>query len=92
MGEIISFFGREGESLNKKMAGSREMQAFWRTLTQSCLLRSHLVTELKQTTTAFRDLCLRVCTYFSVPEGMYILFGSPHQTAIDMQVKRESGF
>ena len=58
------------------------MQAFWRTLTQSCLLRSHLVTELKQTTTAFRDLCLRVCTYFSLPAGMYIFFGSPHQTAI----------
>ena len=92
MEEIICFFGRERGSLNKKMAGSREMQAFWQTLTQSCLLRSHLVTELKQTTTAFRDLCLRVCTYFSLPEGMYIFFGSPHQTAIDMQVKRESGF
>ena len=67
MGEIIYFFGREGGGgrvWTKKLAGSREMQAFWQTLTQSCLLRSHLVTELKQTTTAFRDLCLRVCTYF----------------------------
>ena len=55
MGEIVFLFGKEG--WDKK--GGRQLRNAtpWQTLTQSCLLRSHLVTKLEQMTPP-PDLCL----------------------------------